>query len=211
MTDLISPPVGYVSPVGNFSRRNTQTLGGVSHLWQDFFASACKPEDSTEVGEDGAVLHLPLPLPQVASDGEPVAGSRWLAQVNEQRGCDINDQVIEPPKPLFLPIAEFDTQLLPAPARPYPPEEIQAQQFELDLDTGWRRPMVLGNGQPAVSPGPAPKPRALYLPIAELETDLLPPPNEPFDSKTLIYQQQEFDFDTAWTRPIVLQNLRVTA
>ena len=212
MTDLISPPVGYVSPVGNFSRRNTQTLGGVSQLWQDFFASALKAGDGTEEGaEQRAMASLPLPLPATASDGEPVAGTRWLAQVNEQRACDVSDQVVTPPKPLFLPIAEFETDLLPAPARPYPVEDVQAQQFELDLDTGWRRPMVLSNGQPQPAPGPAPKPRALYLPIAEFETDLLPPPNVPFDQQTLIHQQHEFDFDTGWARPIVLQNLRATA
>jgi hypothetical protein len=212
MTDLISPPVGYVSPVGNFSRRNTQTLGGVSQLWQDFFATALKAQDGTEESTEGglaaAVMH---PQPATASDGEPVAASRWLAQVNEQRACDINDQVLDPPKALFLPIAEFETDLLPPAAQPFPPEAVLAQQLELDLDTGWRRPKVLSTSQLATELGPAPKPRALYLPIAEFDTDLLPPPNVPFDEQTLIYQQHELDFDTGWTRPIVLQNLRVTA
>ncbi|WP_263264102.1 energy transducer TonB [Pseudomonas sp. RIT-PI-S] len=208
MTDLISPPVGYVSPVGNFSRRNTQTLGGVSQLWQDFFASALNAHGGVEEGAEAPVALLPN---TVTSEGEPVAATQWLEQVNEQRDCDIADQVVEPPKPLFLPIAELDTNLLPPAAKPYPPEEVQAQQYELDLDTGWHRPLVLNNGQPIPTPGPAPKPRALYLPIAEFETDLLPPPNEPYDDQTLIYQQREFDFDSGWARPIVLQNLRVTA
>ncbi len=210
MTDLISPPVGYLSPVGNFSRRNTQTLGGVSHLWQDFFASALKPapEGEPDTATDAPPFVLPAP---VNADGEPIAGAQWLQQVHEQRDCDIAEQVIEPPKPLFLPIAEFDTDLLPPAAVPYPAEELQAQQLELDLDTGWRRPIVFANGKPLPEPGPAPKPRALYLPIAEFETDLLPPANVPFDEQTLIYQQREFDFDTGWARPIVLQNLRVTA
>ena len=40
MSDILQLPSGYLSPVGDFARHNTQTLGGVSHLWQDFFARA---------------------------------------------------------------------------------------------------------------------------------------------------------------------------
>lgn len=208
MTDLISPPVGYLSPVGNFSRRNTQTLGGVSHLWQDFFSSALKAQGHAPDGDTASAFLLEA---SAAGEGEATAASQWLEQVHEQRGCDIAEQVVEPPKPLFLPIAEFETDLLPPAAVPYPPEDMQAHQYELDLDTGWRRPLVMANGKPLPEPGPAPKPRALYLPIAEFETDLLPPPNVPFDEHTVIHQQREFDFDTGWARPIVLQNLRTTA
>jgi hypothetical protein len=207
MSDLITPPVGFLSPVGNFSRRNTQTLGGVSKLWQDFFASALTADAQSEVVAEAA-----FELPNVVSpEGEPLAASQWLDQVQEQRGCEIADRVIAPPRALFLPIAEFDTDLLPPAATPYLPEEIQAHQYELDLDTGWRRPLVMANGKPLPEPGPAPRPRRLQLPIAEFEMDLLPPPNEPFDEPTLIWQQREFDFDIGWARPIVLQNLRVTA
>lgn len=210
MTDLISPPVGYLSPVGNYSRRNTQTLGGVSHLWQDFFASALKAEGEAGEVVDSEGAPLPLPVP-ASAESQGAAATEWLGQVHEQRECEIADNVIEPPKPLFLPIAEFETDLLPPANTPYPPEDVQAMQYELDLDMGWRRPLVMANGKAVPEPGPAPKPRALYLPIAEFETDLLPPPNVPFDEQTVIHQQREFDFDTGWARPIVLQNLRVTA
>ena len=40
MSEILQLPSGYLSPVGDYSRHNTQALGGVSHLWSDFFARA---------------------------------------------------------------------------------------------------------------------------------------------------------------------------
>jgi hypothetical protein len=48
-------------------------------------------------------------------------------------------------KPLYLPIAEFDLDLLQKPYPPFPPEEIVEQQKALDFDNGWARPIVLQN------------------------------------------------------------------
>lgn len=44
----------------------------------------------------------------------------------------------------------------------------------------------------------------LFLPIAELELDLLPPPNEPFSIGEMIAQQRNLEFDSEWVRPNVL-------
>jgi len=46
---------------------------------------------------------------------------------------------------LYLPIAEFDLDLLQKPYPPFPPEEIVEQQKALDFDNGWARPIVLQN------------------------------------------------------------------
>jgi hypothetical protein len=73
------------------------------------------------------------------------------------------------------------------------------------------RPIVLTAGQPVPQAGPAPQPRALHLPIAEFELHLLDKPFPPFSAEELMEQQQRFDFDTGWARPIVLQNLRIAA
>ena len=49
------------------------------------------------------------------------------------------------PQPLHLPIAEFELDLLPPPATPYPAEELVAQQKALDFDYHWARPLILNN------------------------------------------------------------------
>lgn len=149
----------------------------------------------------------------MAVDGptEPHGGSDLLAQIVTQRHCDVQDTEIRPPEPLFLPIAEFETELLDKPFPPFPPEEIAAQQHQQDFESGWVRPIVLNAGQPMPEPGPAPQPRPLHLPIAELELDLLDKPFPPFPPQELIEQQKQFDFDTGWARPLILQNLRIAA
>jgi hypothetical protein len=53
------------------------------------------------------------------------------------------DNEVRPPEPLFLPIAEFETDLLDKPFPPFPPEEIAAQQEQQDFESGWVRPIVL--------------------------------------------------------------------
>lgn len=209
MSDFVSAPVGYVSPVGNYSQRNVQTLGASSTLWEDFFARAqAERRGDIEAGAEGSFELLALPADENAA---PASGEPTLEQINDQRACPITDKVIEPPKPLFLPIAEFDTDLLPKAAAPYPPAEIAQQQYELQFDEAWARPVVMNYGKPLPTPGPGPSPRSLYLPIAEFETGLLPPPNTPYSAADIAQQQYELQFDEAWARPVVLQNIRVAA
>ncbi|MVV51817.1 energy transducer TonB [Pseudomonas sp. PB120] len=49
------------------------------------------------------------------------------------------------PRPLHLPIAEFELHLLDKPFPPFSPEELVEQQKQLDFDNGWARPIVLQN------------------------------------------------------------------
>jgi hypothetical protein len=48
-------------------------------------------------------------------------------------------------RPLYLPIAEFDLDLLDKPFPPFSPEDMAEQQKALDFDNGWARPIVLQN------------------------------------------------------------------
>jgi hypothetical protein len=205
MSDIRSTSIGYISPHGDYGLRNSQALSGVSHLWQDFFAQALAEQRGEGAGGEPTAL--------VAVDGpvEPSGGSDLLAQIVTQRHCDVKDTEIRPPEPLFLPIAEFETELLDKPFPPFPEDEILAQQAQQNFESGWVRPIVLNAGQPLPEPGPAPHPRPLHLPIAEFELDLLDKPAMPFPPEELIEQQKQFDFDIRWARPLVLQNLRIAA
>ncbi|MGF0239599.1 hypothetical protein ACQR3P_13400 [Rhodococcus sp. IEGM1300] len=49
------------------------------------------------------------------------------------------------PRPLHLPIAEFELDLLDKPFPPFSNEELAEQQKHFDFDTGWARPIVLQN------------------------------------------------------------------
>ncbi|VVM56132.1 hypothetical protein PS662_01060 [Pseudomonas fluorescens] len=49
------------------------------------------------------------------------------------------------PRPLHLPIAEFELDLLDKPFPPFPAEELAEQQKNFDFDIGWARPIVLQN------------------------------------------------------------------
>ncbi|EJM72378.1 hypothetical protein [Pseudomonas sp. GM55] len=49
------------------------------------------------------------------------------------------------PRPLHLPIAEFELDLLDKPFPPFSPEERVEQQKQLDFDNGWARPIILQN------------------------------------------------------------------
>ena len=206
MSDIQSIPVGFISPYSDYSLRNTQALSGVSHLWQDFFARALAEQrgDGTQVADDQTLF---------ASDPavEPKAGSDVLAQIVNQRHCSVQDTEIRPPEPLFLPIAEFEMDLLDKPFPPFPPEELKAQQEQQDFDSSWVRPVVINNGQPVPEPGPAPQKKPLYLPIAEFDLDLMQKPYPPFPPEEIVEQQKALDFDNGWARPIVLQNLRIAA
>jgi hypothetical protein len=206
MSDIQRTSVGYISRHGDYGLRNSQALSGVSHLWQDFFAQAL-------ADHLGDAAPAPGSYTPVAVDGpvEPTAGAELLEHIVTQRACDVKDTEVRPPEPLFLPIAEFEMDLADKPAPPFPPQEILAQQKQQDFESTWVRPIVLAAGQPLPAPGPAPQPRPLHLPIAEFELDLLDKPATPYPPEELVEQQKQFNFDTGWARPIVLQNLRIAA
>ena len=206
MSDIQRTSIGYISPHGDFGLRNSQALSGVSHLWQDFFAQAL-----AEQSGDVVPASLNFPPVDLESPEEPTVGSELLAHIVSQRECDVKETQIKPPEPLFLPIAEFELDLLDKPFPPFPPEEIVAQQKQQTFESNWVRPIVLTAGQPLPEPGPAPQPRPLHLPIAEFELELLDKPFPPFPEEELVAQQKQLDFDTRWARPIVLQNLRIAA
>ncbi|MBV7547649.1 energy transducer TonB [Pseudomonas sp. PDM26] len=206
MSDIQPTITGFISPYGDYSLRNTQALSGVSHIWQDFFARALAEQS-------GAVLPQSLNFPPVdlQSPVEPTVGSELLEHIVAQRECEVKDNVIRPPEPLFLPIAEFEMDLADKPFPPFPMDEIVAQQKQQDFESGWVRPIVLKAGQPVYEAGPAPQPRPLHLPIAEFELDLLDKPFPPFSPQERLEQQKQLDFDNGWARPIILQNLRIAA
>lgn len=206
MSDIQPAITGFISPYGDYNLRNTQTLSGVSHIWQDFFARALAEQSGPALPES-----LNFPPVDLESPVEPTVGSDLLAHIVAQRECDVQDNEIRPPEPLFLPIAEFEMDLADKPFPPFPPEEIVAQQRQQNFDSGWVRPIVLTAGQPLPEAGPAPQPRALHLPIAEFELDLLDKPFPPFSPEEIVEQQKQLDFDNGWARPIVLQNLRLAA
>lgn len=207
MTDILQLSSGYLSPVGDYGRHNTQALGGVSHLWQDFFARALAEQQEAQGSEAGSVA----PETVDKATGEPLGGSQVLAQIHNQRLCNVHDTEVVPPEPLFLPIAELEPQLLEKLAPPFSDVELIEQQRQLDISNTWVRPVVMSQGHPLPEPGPGPAPKALYLPIAEFEMDLLDKAPEPFDEPTLVAQQSALDFDTRWARPVVLNNVRIAA
>ncbi|SFA85955.1 MULTISPECIES: energy transducer TonB [unclassified Pseudomonas] len=206
MSDILPLTIGVLPTHNHYGLRNTQALAGVSHVWQDFFARAL----AEQLGDTPDTLAVQAPAPADPAV-EPSEGADLLSQILTQRECDVKDTEIAPPEPLFLPIAEFETDLLPPAATQYPEEEIVAQQRQQNFESGWVRPIVLTAGQPLPEPGPAPEPRPLHLPIAEFELDLLPPPATPFPEEELVAQQKALDFDYYWARPLVTQNLRLAA
>jgi hypothetical protein len=206
MSDILPLAIGVLPTHNHYGLRNSQALAGVSHVWQDFFARALA-EQLGETPDARASLATAPVEPGI----EPSAGSDLLTQIVNQRQCDVQDTEIAPPEPLFLPIAELETKLLPPAAPPFPPEEIVAQQQQQNFESGWVRPLVLTAGQPLPEPGPAPQPRPLHLPIAEFELDLLPAPPTPFPAQELVEQQKQLDFDCGWARPLFLNNLRLAA
>jgi len=206
MSDILPLTIGVLPTHNNYGLRNTQALAGVSHVWQDFFARALAEQLGDTPDARAAKASAPRD-PAV----EPSEGADLLSQILTQRECEVKDTEIAPPEPLFLPIAEFETELLPPPATPFPAQEIVAQQRQQNFESGWVRPLVLSAGQPLPEPGPAPEPQPLHLPIAEFELDLLPPPAAPYPMEELVAQQKALDFDSHWARPLILNNLRLAA
>ncbi|MGU9828998.1 energy transducer TonB [Pseudomonas sp. Larv2_ips] len=206
MSDILPLTIGVLPTHNHYGLRNTQALAGVSHVWQDFFARALAEQLGDTPDARAAKASAPRD-PAV----EPSEGADLLSQILTQRECEVKDTEIAPPEPLFLPIAEFETELLPPPATPFPAQEIVAQQRQQNFESGWVRPLVLSAGQPLPEPGPAPAPQPLHLPIAEFELDLLPPPAAPYPMEELVAQQKALDFDSHWARPLILNNLRLAA
>ncbi|MBK3506804.1 energy transducer TonB [Pseudomonas sp. MF6747] len=206
MSDILPLTIGVLPTHNHYGLRNTQALAGVSHVWQDFFARALAEQLGDTPDARAAKASAPRD-PAV----EPSEGADLLSQILTQRECEVKDTEIAPPEPLFLPIAEFETGLLPPPATPFPAQEIVAQQRQQNFESGWVRPLVLSAGQPLPEPGPAPEPQPLHLPIAEFELDLLPPPAAPYPMEELVAQQKALDFDSHWARPLILNNLRLAA
>ncbi|MDD0972360.1 energy transducer TonB [Pseudomonas fontis] len=208
MTDILQLSPGILSPVGDFSRHNVQTHGGASHLWQAFYAQALAEQQAVEGDKAEA---LPTLQSMDVATAEPVAGGQALAQIHSQRLCDVHETQVAPPEPLFLPIAEFEMELLDKPAPPFSAVELIEQQRQLDISNSWVRPVVMSQGHPLPEPGPAGQAYPLHLPIAEFEMDLLDKAPEPIDQATLVKQQKALEFDLQWARPVVLNNVRIAA
>jgi len=206
MTETLPIGLTYLSPVGNYGRQNTQALGGVSHLWQDFFARALAEQQAQEPDSASQAL-----VQYDQHSGEPIGGAKALALIDAQRACPVHDTIVAPPEPLFLPKAELEASLLEPAPEPFSTAEMIQQQRQLDISNTWLRPVVMSQGQPLGEPGPAPSPRPLHLPIAELEMKLLDPAPEPFDEATMAKQQNDLEFDMHWARPVVLNNVRAHA
>ena len=154
MSDIHSTSIGFIAPIGDFGRHNSQVTGSVNHLWKDFYAQALVEQSGTD--ECLALETEPL---EVEEDVEPRGGSDLLSNIVTQRHCEVKDTELRPPEALFLPIAEFELDLLPPIAKPYPPDELFAQQHQQDFDSHWVRPLVMAAGHPLPEPGPAPAPR----------------------------------------------------
>jgi hypothetical protein len=199
--------IGYLTYAGDYSVRNTETLSGVTQLWQDAFARAMAQQVDDNAGT------TPQYSAVVTTDsmtGEPIAGAKTLSKIVEQRECPVQDTEIAPPDPLFLPIAEFEWDLA-KPAEPFSAAEMIEQQRNMEIDSSWVRPTVLNPYDDSVDPGPGPQPRPLFLPIAEFEWDLADKPATPYSTEEMTEQQRHLEFDNGWARPIVLQNLRIAA
>lgn len=72
--------------------------------------------------------------------------SSWVRPIVLTVGQPLPEPGAAPqPRPLHLPIAEFELDLLDKPFPPFSPEELVEQQKQLDFDNGWARPIVLQN------------------------------------------------------------------
>ena len=199
--------IGYLTYAGDYSVRNTETLSGVTQLWQDAFARAMAQQVDDNAG---TTPHYSAVVATDSMTGEPIAGAKTLSKIVEQRECPVQDTEIAPPEPMFLPIAEFEWDLA-KPAEPFSAAEMIEQQRNLEIDSSWVRPTVLNPYDDSVDPGPGPQPRPLFLPIAEFEWDLADKPATPYSAEEMTEQQRHLEFDNGWARPIVLQNLRIAA
>ncbi|WP_223486520.1 energy transducer TonB [Pseudomonas sp. A-RE-19] len=72
--------------------------------------------------------------------------SGWVRPIVLTTGQPLPEPGTAPqPRPLHLPIAEFELDLLDKPFPPFSPQELVEQQKQFDFDNGWARPIVLQN------------------------------------------------------------------
>ncbi|WP_339522006.1 energy transducer TonB [Pseudomonas sp. EL_65y_Pfl2_R96] len=89
----------------------------------------------------------PFPAEEiVAQQQQQDFESGWVRPIVLTAGQPLPEPGTAPqPRPLHLPIAEFELDLLDKPFPPFSPEELVEQQKQLDFDNGWARPIVLQN------------------------------------------------------------------
>jgi hypothetical protein len=87
----------------------------------------------------------PFPADEiVAQQKQQDFDSGWVRPLELNAGQPLPEAGPAPqPRPLHLPIAEFELDLLDKPFPPFSPEERIEQQKQLDFDNGWARPIVL--------------------------------------------------------------------
>lgn len=82
----------------------------------------------------------------VAQQKQQDFDSGWVRPIVLTAGQPLPEPGTAPqPRPLHLPIAEFELDLLDKPFPPFSSEELVEQQKQLDFDNGWARPIVLQN------------------------------------------------------------------
>ena len=140
MSDIHCAPIGFIAPIGDFGRHNSQITGSVNHLWKDFYAQALAEQSGTD-----ALAAMDAELPASTENAEPRGGTHLLGTIVIQRHCEVQDTELSPPEALFLPIAEFELDLLPPPAEPFDAMTLIEQQRAMDFDLGWARPLVVNN------------------------------------------------------------------
>ncbi|UVM51633.1 energy transducer TonB [Pseudomonas sp. B21-015] len=89
----------------------------------------------------------PFPAEEiVAQQQQQDFESGWVRPIVLTAGQPLPEPGTAPqPRPLHLPIAEFELDLLDKPFPPFSPEELVEQQKQFDFDNGWARPIVLQN------------------------------------------------------------------
>jgi hypothetical protein len=89
----------------------------------------------------------PFPADEiVAQQKQQDFDSGWVRPIVLNAGQPLSEAGPAPkPRPLHLPIAEFELDLLDKPFPPFSPEELVEQQKQLDFDNGWARPIILQN------------------------------------------------------------------
>ncbi|WP_415771147.1 energy transducer TonB [Pseudomonas sp. LB3P38] len=89
----------------------------------------------------------PFPAQEiVAQQKQQDFESSWVRPIVLTAGQPLPEPGVAPqPRPLHLPIAEFELDLLDKPFPPFSPEELVEQQKQLDFDNGWARPIILQN------------------------------------------------------------------
>jgi hypothetical protein len=89
----------------------------------------------------------PFPAEEiVAQQKQQDFESGWVRPIVLTAGQPLPEAGPAPqPRPLHLPVAEFELDLLDKPFPPFSPEELVEQQKQLDFDNGWARPIILQN------------------------------------------------------------------